>query len=476
MLLITLPHHCECMEEKLNWKEFSAADKSIWMQAAEKALKGKNYEDYLEWLSRDGITLQSYQDISDFPGDESAPGTYPWNRGVSKENNNWTISQKFQSKSLSNKQILKSLEEGVNGVILNFEGSSDFQLNRLLQDVLIEIIDLQIHTKTSQLDALEHLLSQVSNKGLSAQGLKAAVLSDGLSTWDGKSDAGHIQQIIDASRVSVDKKSLIRTVHVDLITAQNEGCSPALELGLALAKGHEYLQILLNAGFDVDQAGALLQFSLGVGPDYLIEIAKLRAIRPLWNQVISAYNPAHDCSSCIHLHVENSTWNYSANDAHNNLLRATSAAMSAVLGNCDSLALNPYDLKLENKDESADRLSRSIQFVLREEAYFNKVADPAGGSWFIEDVTSKLAAKAWSIFQDVEKQGGFIEAGKKGVLQELIAKDQSALIADYKSGKSTWIGVNKHPPKNAISPKLKEGHSAMENLENHLLNVKEGEL
>ncbi len=451
------------MEEKLNWKEFSAVDKSKWMAAAEKALKGKSYSEYLEWISREGAVFQSYKDISDLPSDDSLPGTFPWNRGIKTENNEWICSDVFKSNDeLNNKYILQCLSEGVNGLNLLFSGQDHPRLNTLLKDVLIEIIDLQIHSSKNPLSTTNELIALINDRGLSTVGFKAAVLSE-IEMMD---------EILKSSHTSIDAKSLIRTAHVDLRDYQNQGASNALELALALSIGHEILVSMLNDGITIDQAGALFQFSFGIGPNYLEEIAKLRSIRALWNQVISEYKPQHRCSSCIHIHAENALWNQSVNDAHNNLLRATSAAMSAILGNSDSIYLNPYDVHLEEKDRRSSRLARNIQFILREESYLNMVADPAGGSWFIEDITNKISDKAWELFQNIESEGGYLKAKSKGLIDSMLNQDSQELIDGHKSGKYTWIGVNKHPQKEIISRKRQSDQEGLGDLESILLDLK----
>ena len=191
-----------------------------------------------------------------------------------------------------------------------------------------------------------------------------------------------------------------------------------------------------------------MQFTLSVGSNYFMEIAKLRAVRLLWSTLIEQYQPACDCAYRITLNTVASSWNKTLYDPYVNMLRSTTEAMSAALGGADSIALKPFDIAYKQEDEFSSRISRNVQIILKEESYFDKVVDPAAGSYYIENLTNSIIEHAWSLFRKTEVDGGFITLIENGKIRSEIEKSAQKRDMDIATRKYVLLGTNQYPNMN----------------------------
>jgi methylmalonyl-CoA mutase len=229
------------------------------------------------------------------------------------------------------------------------------------------------------------------------------------------------------------------TYSMDAIRADHlhdTGAHAVQELGWALAEGVERMNNL-TASMTVDEAAAKIEFVYAVGSSYFMEIAKLRAARMLWAQAMAAFGPANPASCAARIHVRTSRLNKSVYDNYTNLLRATTEAMTAVLGGCDSLAVEPFAF--------APHLAESVQRVLREESHLDVVADPAGGSYYVEALTDALARDAWKLFQAVEAEGGYSASLVAGTIDKALDATRAARRKAVSSRRRALVGVNNFP-------------------------------
>jgi methylmalonyl-CoA mutase len=229
-------------------------------------------------------------------------------------------------------------------------------------------------------------------------------------------------------------------VRADLLL--EAGADAIQQLGIALASGVEKLAQLCDEGSarPVDAAARKIEFDFAVGSTYFFEIAKLRAARMLWARAVAAFGPA-DLESCrMNLHVRTAKLNKSFCDPYTNVLRVTTEAMSAAIGGCETLTVQPFGFE--------EHLALGVQRVLAEEAHLNAVADPAGGSYYIEALTASLAREAWKLFQRIEASGGYSNALSAGWLAEEIAKTRAAREKAVSSRRKALVGVNNYPDLN----------------------------
>jgi methylmalonyl-CoA mutase len=183
-----------------------------------------------------------------------------------------------------------------------------------------------------------------------------------------------------------------------------------------------------------------------------MEIAKLRAARLLWSVVINGFHHESRESTRMDIHCVTSEWNKTVYDPYVNMLRTQTEAMSAILGGTDSLTVEPFDITFRHPDEFSERIARNQQLILKEEAYFDKVADPAAGSYYIENLTNLIAENAWKLFLEIENQGGFLSSLKSGWIQRKLSESASRRKLDIASGKEILLGTNRFPDINEKAP------------------------
>ncbi len=240
-------------------------------------------------------------------------------------------------------------------------------------------------------------------------------------------------------------------IRADLV--HEAGGDAIQQLGIALAAGVEKLAQLCEDR-PVDIAAREIQFDFAVGSTYFFEIAKLRAARMLWSRAIAAFSPADPKSCRMNLHVRTSRLNKSFCDPYTNVLRVTTEAMSAAIGGCESLTVQPFGFD--------EHLALGVQRVLAEEAHLNAVADPAGGSYYIESLTASLAREAWKLFQRIEAAGGYSKALDAGWLADEIAKTRAAREKAVSSRRKALVGVNNYPDLNGkpleVTPECRGQH------------------
>ena len=233
------------------------------------------------------------------------------------------------------------------------------------------------------------------------------------------------------------------TVHADRI--KNAGSTIIQELGYGLAMGAEYLTRLTEMGMSVDEVAPKIRFNFATGPIYFMEIAKVRAARLLWANIVNAYGPKDADITKMTIHSSNASWNKTIYDPYVNMLRTTTETMSSTLGGVNSFTVLPFNAVYEERTEFSERIARNQQLLLKEESYLDKVADPAAGSYYIENLTDSIAEHAWDIFLQVMDQGGFVEAFHNGFVQKNIKETAQKRDMNIATRKETLLGTNQYP-------------------------------
>ena len=235
----------------------------------------------------------------------------------------------------------------------------------------------------------------------------------------------------------------LQTICVHSRAWHESGANAFQELGFTLATAVEYLRATQRLGLTVDLVAPRIRFAMTVGTNFFMEIAKLRALRMLWYRVTSLLG-ASPSSQALSLHVRTSHWNKTVYDPYSNILRASVEALAGVLGGCDSMQVGAFDEVIRRPDDFSLRLARNTQLVLQKECHLDHVIDPAGGSWFVENLTAELAQKAWSLFQEVEKAGGMETAMRAGFPQKTVAAMAQEKISNVNRRRDSVVGVNQY--------------------------------
>lgn len=407
------------------FEEFNSSTKEEWLEKIEKDLKG-NPLSSLAWNSSIG-TIDPV--IFENETLRSNPSNSPFTRST-KTSNSWNIAQHVNAADKeANKHVLNALKGGANYLIIS-NLSSSIDLNKLFQDVELEIIHTGIIlTNDTAIDVLDFFLSFI-NKDVPFT-IFFDPIGEMIQSGNQKEYKDTFKQVLEI--LSAYPNAKINPVNGSIYS--DSGANEDKQISLTAAHLNEYLNIANENGF-ISQLKDRLVITSGVGTTYFLEIAKVRALRKVLTTVLNEYN-----LTSTELFAETSSMYFSKMDSYSNLLRATTQAMSAVIGGYDTVLVFPYHLKSD--DPFGNRIAQNIQLVLQEEGLLNKVVDPAGGAYFIEEITDQLIDKSWTYFQEIERNGGLIQGIKNNTLQTTIEKDWNERLEQLKKDEKVMIGVNK---------------------------------
>ena len=441
--------------EKL-FTEFPPVPTEKWEEVITADLKGADYERKLVWKTGEGFNVRPYYRAENLEGIKflgSQAGEFPYVRGT-HAHNRWRVHQTVSvvCPKEANAEALKILNAGVDSLGFCI-ASADFSaadLDTLLKDICIEAVEITFcGEKTAHVAEL--VLAKVEKEGIAKEDVRIAFCIDPLvkglsSKGDFCSPNGEkcIARIVELIHKTKEYKH-VRIVTVAGQTFGNSGSTIVEELAFTLSAGHDYLVRLMDAGLDVDQAARKLRFSFSVSSNYFMEIAKFRAARMLWANIVKGYDPAKNCACKMHIHAETSRWNQTVYDPYVNMLRGTTEAMSATIAGVHSLEVTPFDTSFENPTEFSKRIARNVELLLKNESHFDQVVDPAGGSYYVENLTQSIAAEAWKLFLEIEQKGGYTEAYKAGLIVERIKASAAAKDKNIATRRQTLLGANQYP-------------------------------
>lgn len=441
-------------EEQLLFKEFPPVSTSEWEAAIEKDLKGADYEKKLVWNSPEGFKVKPYyreEDLNDLKFLQKQPGTFPYVRG-NKIKNQWNICQEVQVADFkdANLKALQLISKGVTAITFNFNQAGKAidkidQLQQLLQGIDTQNIQLNFRfpeNPTSFLNLLKETkhLSKHLNGFIEFDPLGKLTQTGGFYDSEDADHANILAAMEHSAKMSENLKVL--TVHGNIFA--NAGASIVEELAFSLAMGSEYLNFLTGKGMKPEKVVPRIAFKFNIGTSYFMEIAKLRAARLLWSTIVKAYKCPADLAQ-MHVHGVTSRLNQTLFDPYVNMLRSTTESMSAVIGGVDSLTVLLFDGAFKKPSEFSEHIARNTQIILKEESHFDKITDPAAGSYYIENLTANIAEMAWELFKEVESKGGYFAAFKAGFIQDKIeatAQKRTALVAQRRE---VLVGTNQFP-------------------------------
>ena len=419
-------------------------------------LKGADYERKLVWKTGEGFNVRPYYRAENLEGIKflgSQAGEFPYVRGT-HAHNRWRVHQTVSvvCPKEANAEALKILNAGVDSLGFCI-ASADFSaadLDMLLKDICIPAVEITFCGE-KMANVAELVLAKVEKEGIAKEDVRIAFCIDPLvkglsSKGDFCSPNGEkcIARIVELIHKTKEYKH-VRIVTVAGQTFGNSGSTIVEELAFTLSAGHDYLVRLTDAGLDVDAAARKLRFSFSVSSNYFMEIAKFRAARMLWANIVKGYGPAKNCACKMQIHAETSRWNQTVYDPYVNMLRGTTEAMSATIAGVHSLEVMPFDASFENPTEFSKRIARNVELLLKNESHFDQVVDPAGGSYYVENLTQSIAAEAWKLFLEIEEKGGYTEAYKAGLIVERIKASAAAKDKNIATRRQTLLGANQYP-------------------------------
>ena len=441
-------------KEKL-FTEFAAPTTQEWLDKIQVDLKGADFQKRLVWRTNEGFNVQPFyrrEDLANLKTPDALPGEFPFVRGNKKDSNAWYVRQNVvvgEDPKAANAKALDILNKGIDSLGFHIPGKmvSKETVETLLDQILCDVVEVNFATcPRHSVELAEILVAYFAEKGYDKQKVVGSIEWDPMQKMVMKGKDVTPVLAFGPKLVEVLKEyPNFRCIAVSTDALNNAGAYIVQELGYALAWGNEYLQQLVDAGVDADLAAQSIKFNMGVSENYFMEIAKFRAARLLWAQIVKQYEPKSDeaCKMCVN--ATTSKYNQTLFDSYVNLLRSQTEAMSAALGGIHSMVVTPFDAPYEQATDFSERIARNQQLLIKEESHFDRIVDPSAGSYYIEHLTDALATEAWKIFLKVEEEGGFLAAVKAGTVQDDINATNVKRHGDAAKRKEFLLGTNQFP-------------------------------
>ena len=402
------------------FNEFSEVSAKQWKQKIQFDLKGKDYNETLVWESLEGIKVKPFYHAEDLEGIENT---------VQKKDG-WKITQAIYAGNaeIANKKALKALDKGAESILFNIP-SDDIEVNTLLNNINLESTKLYLEFKFLSVDYISKFirLQNPSNAGIYFN----FDIINNLS----KTGNWHDTLENDFKQFS----ALIKDSHsltIDATLYQNAGANTMQQLAYAIAHANEYVNQIPEAALPT----ITVTFKVSMGANYFFEIAKIRALRILWNALAMEYGAKQTCEILAVPSKRNKT----LYDYNTNMLRSTTECMSAILGGADAVCNLPYDAIYHKTNDFAERIARNQLVILKEESYFDKTTNPSDGAYYIESITNQLAEKALELFKNLEKAGGFLSQLKSHAIQKKIKESAQKEQDLFDAKKEILVGTNKY--------------------------------
>ena len=438
---------------------FAPADYNAWRRLVEKALAGADFDKRLVAHTADGLKIKPLYTRADaLPGSKDAPSAASsLTRSSAEDGLGWQIHQRVVERdpTAANKVILEELEGGASGIVLQVASpgqhgvaiTSAGDMARALKGMHLDLAPVQLAAGLAAPAIARTFLAAVaamkgtpetpaSRLNVDPIGALARFGTPGEPIAAALSDA--VKIAVEARRCSLPLTAIL----VDATIPHEAGATEAQELAYLAAALVGYARGLREAGVPTKDAFATISFALAVDTDLFVTAAKLRAARTIIARVAEACGAPAGAS---HITAVTSQRMMAKRDPWTNMLRTSAACAGAGFGGADAITVLPFTWALGAPDRFARRIARNTQLVLQEESSLGRVADPVGGSWYVESLTDELASKAWSLFQDIEKTGGLVAALSSGAFQKTVAESAAARAEAIAKGRMELTGVSVFP-------------------------------
>ena len=455
-------------------------DKQKWTDLATKQLRGKPLES-LYWETPEGIRVKPLYTAEDLEGMEhvnTLPGLDPYVRGpmaTMYAGRPWTIRQYagFSTAKDSNAFYRRNLAAGQKGLSVAFDLAThrgyDSDHPRVVGDIgkagvaIDSVEDMKILFDQIPLDQMTVSMTMngavlpiiagyivaAQEQGVKQEQLGGTIQNDVLKEYLTRNTYIYppepsMRIVSDIIAFSSKNMPKYNTVSISGYHMMEAGANSVLQTAFTIADGLQYVRAALDAGLDIDTFAPRLSFFFGVGMNFFMEIAMLRAARFLWHELISQFNPKNPKSTMLRTHVQTSGWSLTQQDPYNNIIRTTLECLAAVLGGTQSLHTNSFDEAVGLPTDFSARISRNTQIIVKEESQVCHVVDPLGGSYYVEALTDGIIKEARKIINEVEELGGMAKAIETGMPKLRIEESATRKQARIDQGLDVIVGVNKY--------------------------------
>ncbi len=460
--------------------EQSAFEK--WTLLAQKELKGKSPEDLTKHTA-ENIPIQPVYSEQHLPNEFDAnamPGIFPYVRGpyaTMYTNRPWTIRQYagFSTATESNGFYKRNLAAGQKGLSVAFDLAthrgydSDHprvvgdvgkagvaidtveDMKTLFDGIPLDAMSVSMTMNGAVIPVLAMFIVAAEEQGVAMDALSGTIQNDILKEFMVRNTFIYppdpsMRIVADIIEFTSKHMPKFNSISISGYHMHEAGASAVQEIGYTIADGLEYVKSALDRGLHIDDFAPRLSFFWGIGMNFFMEIAKMRAARKLWAEEITKFNPQKQSSLLLRTHCQTSGWSLAAQDPYNNVIRTTIEAMSAILGGTQSLHTNSFDEALGLPTDFSARIARNTQLILAEESRITDVADPLGGSYYVESLTDSLYQEAKKILSEIDQLGGMTKAIQQGIPKRRIEESAARRQALIDQKKEIIVGVNKYAP------------------------------
>lgn len=406
------------------FNDFNPISTKQWKQKIQFELNGADYNDTLVWNSPEDIKVKPFYDASDLP--KSFP--------LATKASEFKICQNIFVFDIekSIERALDTLNRGAESLRFTIENEA-VAIDTLLEKLPLEKITVYFHLRFISIDFVKKIDAIAKQRNAT---IFCNLDSIGQLAKDGNWFSTSEKNNFETLSILTKETSNVSLISIDGTLYQNAGANMVQQIAYTLAHANEYFN-------RIELINKPIVFEISVGTNYFFEIAKLRALRLLFNVIAKEYNHNFDC----HLLVSPTKRNKTLYDYNVNMLRTTTECMSAILGGANAIANLSYDALYHKDNEFGDRIARNQLLILKNESYFDKVNNPADGSYYIENLTHQLAEKGLLLFKDIEANGGFLKQLNDGIIKRKIQESADAAQNLFDSGKEILLGTNKHTNK-----------------------------
>ncbi len=435
--------------------EFPPLSTEEWEAQILKDLKGGDYDKKLVWKPIDGLQIRPYyreEDLAKLPHTGSMPGESPFIRGNKALSNHWEVRQDIDVDQVeeANRRARAAAARGAEGLNFRMNNTSLIEeMAALLSGLDLRKTALHFSASSSYSILAEVLLKALADSRIKPEEISGSFDFDSLSYFAlhgsfYNSADDNFNEAACLVRLVQEKLPGFRVININGRHFHNAGANAIQELAWSLAMGSEYFHALAERGVSPAELAPRMQLSLATGSDYFPEIARIRAARMLWARMAEQYGCEGETQK-IFIHSVNSWWNKTVYDPWVNMLRSTTEAMSAAIAGADAITTLPINSTYRMPDAFAVRVARNIQIILKEESHLDQIVDAAAGSYYIEQLTDRIAELAWNEFVKVEEMGGFIKAFENNYIKSEVEKTCQQRDMDIATRRTSILGTNIFP-------------------------------
>ena len=421
-------------KNKSLFSEFDPVLKQEWMEKVGIELKGADFDKKLVWKNLSKIKIQPFYNAED-------EHDYIKNTGENSQSLINYRSIAVNSAENGNRLALKAIEEGINGLLFTID--KKITVADLLNGIDLNKIAISFNLKANVIEFASAFFALLKEKKVVVENIKGYIDIDLISNYLTQGSIENEQIDSAAELIKLSKKyPNYKCLTISGSEYLDSGANQVQEVAYTLGSLVFLIDKLKANGISEQEVFENLNFKLAIGSEYFVEIGKFRAFNSILTEIANKYGITEQKHTLV---AKTSIWSKSVTDPHTNLLRATTEAMSAILGNVDGILIDAYDKEFNDASDFSSRIAGNISTILKEESYLGKVSNPVDGSYYIEEVSAEIAAKALEIFKAVEENGGFYKSFEGELIQQQIAEIRQEKIKFISQRRLPMVGVNKYP-------------------------------